>query len=177
MAEFNQMQEIKRLFFSMRNGIIADTIRKAGYNYKIIFGLNIPQLREIAERTGKNKELALMLRQNVTTRESLLIAPMIYPLENLTAEEAEHWAEDCQTTEVADILCHALLRHYSDADSLAKKLVSKDSEISQYAGLRLMLNINAKIDDTIVAFCKNKQSQPGMLRFIANQLLENFSSL
>lgn len=173
MAEFNQMQEVKRHFFALRNGIIADTIRKAGYNYKIVFGLNIPQLREIAATIGKNEELALTLRQNVTTRESLLIAPMIFPAENLTTEEAEQWAAECQTTEVADVLCHALLRHLSDAESLAKKLLTSDSEISQYTGLRLLLNIHSPIDEKISEFCKNMASKPGILRFVANQLLED----
>ena len=44
MAEFNQTQEIKRRFFAMRNGIVADTIRKAGLQDKMIFGLNLPQI-------------------------------------------------------------------------------------------------------------------------------------
>ena len=30
MPEYNRMQIIKRRFFAMRNGIIADTLRKAG---------------------------------------------------------------------------------------------------------------------------------------------------
>ena len=48
MSEFNQIQLIKRRFFAMRNGIVADTIRKAGFDYRMIFGLNLPQLKDIA---------------------------------------------------------------------------------------------------------------------------------
>ena len=35
----NEMQIVKRHFFAMRNGIIADTLRRAGSPYHIIFGL------------------------------------------------------------------------------------------------------------------------------------------
>ena len=40
----------------MRNGIVADTLRKAGSPYRIIFGLNLPQISEIARVTGCNHE-------------------------------------------------------------------------------------------------------------------------
>ena len=46
--QYNQMQIIKRRFFAMRNGIIADTLRKAGLDYRMIFGLNLPQITDIA---------------------------------------------------------------------------------------------------------------------------------
>ena len=39
-----QIRQIKSDFFSLRNGEIADTLRKAGSPYKIIFGLQMPQL-------------------------------------------------------------------------------------------------------------------------------------
>ena len=44
-----QIRQIKSDFFSLRNGEIADTLRKAGSPYKIIFGLQMPQLEQIAK--------------------------------------------------------------------------------------------------------------------------------
>ena len=58
MAEYNRMQIIKRRFFAMRNGIIADTLRKAGLDYRMIFGLNLPQVVEIAGEQPHEPALA-----------------------------------------------------------------------------------------------------------------------
>ena len=88
MTQFNDMQSVKRQFFAYRNGIIADTMRKAGSPFKIIFGLNIPQIKQIASEIGKNKALAAKLWNNTTTRESMLLAPMIYPADELDIAEA-----------------------------------------------------------------------------------------
>ena len=38
------LKEIKHQFMAFRNGIVADALRKAGYDYKVIFGLQLPQL-------------------------------------------------------------------------------------------------------------------------------------
>ena len=42
------LQQIKSRFMAMRNGIVADALRKGGMPHKVIFGLNVPQLSEIA---------------------------------------------------------------------------------------------------------------------------------
>jgi len=81
MAEFNPMQQIKHQFYAMRNGAIADNMRRQGAPYRIIFGVNLPQLNEIARNTAKSAEMAEALWNNTSTRESMLLAPMIYPHE------------------------------------------------------------------------------------------------
>ncbi len=83
MPEYNRMQIIKRRFFAMRNGIIADTLRKAGLEYKIIFGLNLPQITEIAAEQPHEADLAEELWADRRTRESLMLAPMLYPAAEL----------------------------------------------------------------------------------------------
>ena len=88
MSEFNKMQTVKRRMFAMRNGIIADSLRKAGSPFRMIFGLNLPQLDEIAADTGKDEELALMLFADRNNRESSLLAPMIMPEQCMTPELA-----------------------------------------------------------------------------------------
>lgn len=49
---FNKMQLLKRRFFAMRNGAVADSLRRQGADYRIIFGLNLPQLVDIAREFG-----------------------------------------------------------------------------------------------------------------------------
>lgn len=172
MTTFNEMQQVKRQFFALRNGIIADTIRKAGLGYNIIFGLNIPQLKQIAESIGKNKFLAESLRDNVTTRESLLLAPMIYPAEELTLEDAYEWASDCRTYEVADILCHSLLRHHDQAHDLCHKLTTDTNTMARYAGLRLFLCLNLPLTDSVRSVCETEIHKNSPLKGIAFQVLD-----
>lgn len=140
-TSFNRMQELKRRFFAMRNGAVADSLRRQGAPYRIIFGLNLPQLVEIARDFGPDAELANSLRENLTTRESLLIAPMLYPVENLTAEKALKWLTESPTTEVVDVVCLKLVRHMPGAPALVELLACSAEPLHRYAALRLGANL------------------------------------
>ncbi len=137
---FNEMQLIKRRMFAMRNGALADSLRRSGVPYRIIFGVNLPQLVEIANENPKNVKLAEKLWANSSTRESLLLAPMLYPVEQMDMTTAHRWATSVASPEVADVLCHRLLRHLSFADELADDLVESEVELVRYCGLRLLMN-------------------------------------
>lgn len=141
MTQFNPIQEIKRRFFAMRNGIVADTIRKGGLPYKMVFGLNLPQIAEIAADITPSRELAEEFWADTRTRESLLLAPMIYPRDELSRERAAGMLREAPTTEAADILCHRLLRHQPYAMDIAVEAVTSPLELEAYAGFRLMFNL------------------------------------
>lgn len=136
---YNPMQIVKRRFFTFRNGVIADVLRRAGSPYKVIFGLNLPQIVEIAGETGPSRELAEALWENNTTRESALLAPMIMPRDSFTEDDARRWVDTVPDHEAADILCHRLLRHMPYACTLAYKLVEEEG-MALYTGIRLAVN-------------------------------------
>lgn len=159
MTTFNEMQTVKRQFFALRNGIVADTYRKAGSNFRIIFGLNLPQIVEIAEQTPHSAALADSLWHNTTTRESMLLAPMIYPREEFTQELARQWVAEVPSVEVADILCHRLLRHMPYAAGLAASLADSDSEMERYTGLRLMFNLVAQKPQEALAYARREAAR------------------
>lgn len=154
---FNMIQAVKRRFFAMRNGALAEQMKSGGADYKINFGLLLAQVADIAgqvhagtldERPEKlaaedMAELARSLRDNTTTRESMLIAPMLFPLELLGREEARQWLLSCHTAEVADTLCHKLLRHHAEASEIAADALAAENttDIQRYAALRLLLNL------------------------------------
>lgn len=140
-TEFNDMQRAKRCMFSMRNGVVADALRKGGSPFQIIFGVNLPQLVEIAAELPHTAQLATELWHNTTTRESMLIAPMLMPREQMTIELARVWIEDIPCAEVADIFCHRLLRHLSYAPQLAQELLGSETDMKRYTGLRLWFNL------------------------------------
>lgn len=161
LPEFNAMQRVKRRFFAMRNGDLAQQMAERGARYRINFGLNLPQVNEIARDFlpgGKEHmavdggqpplpedfdmaDFARRLRDNTTTRESMLIAPMLFPVGELTEDEALEWVRSVPTPEVADVLCLKLLRNHPSALVLVERLLSDESSLARYAALRLSLNL------------------------------------
>jgi 3-methyladenine DNA glycosylase AlkD len=176
--KFNQMQQIKREFFAYRNGIIADTLRKNGANYRIIFGLNLPQLVEIANRNGKDRELAQKLWENTSTRESLLLAPMIFPAEDMDKATALKWISEVYSAEVGDILCHRLLRHLPFAFELATEIADNEKDLERYCSLRLLFNLLPKhIKEAEAIATKEAQRNNDVTKHLAQQLIEEIEFL
>lgn len=151
LPDFNMMQRVKRRFFAMRNGAVADKMARLGAAYRINFGLNLPQIGEIARDFmpgGAEYEavdmaaFARRLRDNSSTRESMLIAPMLFPVDGLTEDEAVEWGKTVQTAEVADVLCMKLLRNHPQGLEIARQLIAReDIPLAAYCGLRLLLNL------------------------------------
>ena len=87
------------------------------------------------------KELAEQLWADSNSRESMLLAPMLYPVDQLTPQRAAAMAREVRWSEDADILCHRLLRHTPFVVDLASDLVSDTNRLTRYTGLRLLLNL------------------------------------
>lgn len=117
------LQEIKKEFFTYRNGAVADTLRKAGMPYAVIFGLNVPQLGDIARRVADKSEerdaLGRQLWADTKVRESRLLACWVLDPVKLSQEEAAEMMAAVQTREEADILAFRLLRRLPYAEELA----------------------------------------------------------
>ncbi len=157
------MQTVKRRFFAMRNGVIADVLRRGGSPFRIIFGLNLPQIVEIGNDMGRNRELAEQLWANATTRESMLLAPMLVEPETFTYADAEHWIAGIPAAEVADILCHRLLRHCAYAPQLADSLVQSATPMDRYVAVRLMFNLVAAHPQQALDIARRAQAHPSSL--------------
>lgn len=131
------IRDIKSRFFALRNGVVADRLRSCGSPYKIIFGLLIPQVENIAASLTPSTEIADALWDNRSTRESRLLATMVHPLEAMTTEKALRWGQEADTIELADVLCFRLLRNLDNAEDLAYSLL----ESRKYMSLRLLMNL------------------------------------
>lgn len=135
------IKEIKRQFYTFRNGMLADRLRSAGDPHKFIFGLNLPQIVEIANTLNHNAIIAQELWNNRTTRESQLLAPMIFPIDEYSETFAESWIASITTTEVADILCHKLLRYTPFAQNICDRYLESADDMKRYTALRLAFNL------------------------------------
>lgn len=145
MTQFNDMQLVKRRFFAMRNGILSDTYRRAGSPYKIIFGLNLPQIREIAAEFGFNEELSAKLWADSRCRESVILAPLLADPARLTRERALAMIDTAVSAEAIDMLCIGLLKKWGGAPEIVRELSEApepDSSLRHYAAMRLAMNLS-----------------------------------
>lgn len=117
MQEVN-LQDIKKSFFAFRNGVIADTLRKAGMPYKVIFGLQIPQIAEIACGFQPSMTLADALWADSEVRESRLLAAYLFPVGETSQEKALELLRSVRTPEESDMLSFRLLKRLPFAASL-----------------------------------------------------------
>ena len=178
MTQFNEMQTVKRRFFAMRNGAVADNMRRHGANYRIIFGLNLPQIVEIANETPANATLAETLWKNQSTRESMLIAPMIYPRDEFGFDVACRWVSEVPTAEVGDVLCHRLLRHKDYALQLAIAMVKSSKVMERYVALRLMFNLlPVHIDEVATIATDELEKGESLTALLCRQLLDEVAFL
>lgn len=172
-TEFNRMQRLKRSLYAMRNGVVADSLRKAGCPHRIVFGLNLPQLNEIASQYGPDEALAEELWKDTALRESALLAPMLYPLDKLTFDHAWRLAVGTMWHEDADILCFKLLRHAPFASELAEKLAACDqSRMCRYTGLRLYFSLVSREPRKALAAAQAELQRPDALTALASMLAE-----
>lgn len=120
------LKEIKHQFMAFRNGIVADALRKAGYNYNVIFGLQLPQLAEIARTQTPSLQLAGTLWEDDGVRESRLLACYLFPAEEVDKQLALSLASSVKTQEEGDILTFRLLRRLPFATELKTSLKERD---------------------------------------------------
>lgn len=137
------MSPIRKEFFALRNGMIADTLRKGGLEQKYIFGLQLPQIKGIAERFRPSSDedaasLARTLWSDKNCRESRLLACHLMPPPLMPEGEAMEWAEDVATREEADILAFRLLRYHPDAKQIAADLNETDNALKKYTSAAIM---------------------------------------
>lgn len=126
------LQPIKKDFFVFRNGIVADTLRKAGMPHKVIFGLQIPQIAAIAKDLTPSSELAETLWNDREVRESRILATYLFPVDEMTPGKASVLLGSVRTPEESDMLAFRLLKRLPFASEILKE-AEKDPGIPEYA--------------------------------------------
>ncbi len=141
------IREIRKEFYALRNGMIADTLRKGGLEQKYIFGLQLPQIKATSEKfrpesKEEASEMARSLWGDRSCREARLLACHLMPPESMTDEEAMEWSDDVATREEADILAFRLLRYYKNAREIANTLATSDNPLKKYTATAIERFIN-----------------------------------
>lgn len=131
----------RQQFFAYRNGILADRLRTGGDPHTSIMGCQLTDVLTIARQLPASAELARAFWADPKSRECRMIAPALFPPALMGLDEAREWIGGVESLEIADILCHRLLRHISHAQELLNLLPSTERPLSRYALFRLMLNL------------------------------------
>ncbi len=127
--------------FAYRNGIVADALRASGDVHAYVLGCQLTDLVAIARQHEPGKELARALWADTKHRECRMIAPMLMPAGEMSQAEALEWATAVENEEIADVLCHRLLRQLPFASELVGSLLAGSGALERYTGYRLQLNL------------------------------------
>lgn len=184
----NQTQEklkaIKRSFFLRMDGTASRSMREKGLDYKINWGVSIPDLRQMAAQYGKDYALAIALwKENI--RECKILATMIMPPEEMLPEIVELWMEQTPSQEIAEMAAFNLYQHLDYAPVMAFQWIAGDNEMEQICGYNLLSRLFMKgqepnergiqefLDQALTAL----QSPSVSIRHAAMNSVQRFASL
>lgn len=135
-----QITEIKKQFRLYMNGVVSQSMREKGLDYKVNFGIELPRLREIAAKFEKNHEVAQALwKENI--RECKILAGLLQPVETFYPEIADIWVEDMHYPEIAELTCMNLFQYLPDASEMAFRWMADEGEYFQFCGYMLMARL------------------------------------
>ena len=137
------VRQIKAQLRLFMNGVLSQSLREKGLQYRLIFGVELPRLQEIAANYEPNHELAQALWKE-DIRECKILAAYLQPTDTFDSELADFWMESIHNTELADYVCMALFRRLPYASQKAFQWMASETRIEVYTGFRLMTHLIAQ---------------------------------
>lgn len=174
-----KLREIKRSFRLEMNGTASQSMREKGLDYKLNWGVNLPQLKQQAANIGKDYELAIALWKE-DIRECKILATLIMPAEKMPEEVAEIWMEQTRSQEMAEMQAFNLYQYCPFGAKLAYQWIATDNDLRQICGYGILSRIfmrgqepnergiNEFIDQSVTAL---KDGSAGVRHAAMNALL------
>ena len=138
-----KLKEIKQSFRLLMNGVASHSMRQKGVEYKINWGVPVPELQQMAAEYGKDYDLAIELWKE-DIRECQVLATLIMPAERMDNDLVDVWMERVWTQEMAELLAFHLLQHLRFAPSLAFQWIASDKDMYQLCGYQLLARLFAQ---------------------------------
>ena len=136
-STINDIKSELRLYM---NGPLAQILRERGLKYHLIFGVELPRLKEIASKYEKDHDLAQALWKE-DIRECRILAGYLQPAVTFLPEIADIWLEAMHDTEIIDYTCMNLFRRLPYAKDKAFQWMASEAVLTQYTGFRLMAHL------------------------------------
>jgi hypothetical protein len=138
-----KLKEIKQSFRLLMNGEATRSMREKGIDYHLNWGVNILDLRKMAEEYGKDYHLAIELwKENI--RECKILATMIMPPEEMPIEIVDLWMEQTPSLEVAEQAAFNLYQYLDDASVIAFQWIASDNDLKQVCGFHILSRLFMK---------------------------------
>ena len=132
-----KLKQIKQGFRLLMNGVTSQSMREKGLDYKINWGVPIPDLLIIADEYGKDYDLSVELwKENI--RECKILATMMMPPERMFPELADLWMEQTPSQEIAEMAAFYLYQYLPFAPVMAFEWIASDRPLYQICGFQIL---------------------------------------
>lgn len=142
----DQLREVKKRLRLSMNGVVSQSMRDKGLNYRIIFGVELPRIKYVASFFYPEHKLAQALWKE-DIRECKIMATLLQPQESFYPEIAEIWVEDIKYLEIAENLVMHLLQYMDYAPQLAFQWLAREEEFFQVCAYLLITRLLSKKGD------------------------------
>lgn len=178
------IREIKGKLRLFMNGVLSQSLREKGLKYRLIFGVELPRLKEIAAGYEQSHNLAQALWKE-DIRECKILAAYLQPTDSFAPELADFWMESISNTELADYVCMALFRRLPYASQKAFQWIASENRMEAYTGFRLMSHLFTLLGADMNERSRNEfldqaqtalQSNDLLIKQAAQSALDRYSS-
>ena len=136
----DRLRHIKLSLRGVMNGVTSASMRQKGLNYKLIFGVELPRLKEMADTLPHTYELAAALWKE-DIRECRLLAAMLMPVERFDTELAQVWVEQMRFAEEAECTAMHLLCRVPGISQKAFEWIASAEAIPQVCGYMVLARL------------------------------------
>ncbi|MBC8593638.1 DNA alkylation repair protein [Oscillospiraceae bacterium N12] len=141
-----QLKDIKTQLRLSMNGVVSQSMREKGINYKLNFGVELPRIKSIAASFEKNHDLAQALWKE-DIRECKILAGLLQPIETFYPEIADIWVENMPTMEIAELTCMNLFQNLPYAPAKSFQWIAAEEEYAQICGYLTIARLLVKKGD------------------------------
>ena len=125
------------------NGMVSQSMREKGMEYKLNFGIEYPRIKEIAAGYEPDHELAQALwKENI--RECKILAGLLQPEDTFYPEIADIWIEGMDYPELAEYTVMNLFQRLPYASEVVFRWMADEREMFQLCGFLLMARLLMK---------------------------------
>ena len=137
------IKDIKSNFRLFMNGMVSQSMREKGMEYKLNFGIEYPRIKEIAAGYEPDHELAQALwKENI--RECKILAGLLQPADTFYQEIADIWIEGMDYPELAEYTVMNLFQRLPYASEVVFRWMADEREMFQLCGFLLMARLLMK---------------------------------
>lgn len=137
------IKDIKSKFRLFMNGMVSQSMREKGMEYKLNFGIEYPRIKEIAAGYEPDHELAQALwKENI--RECKILAGLLQPVDTFYPEIADIWIEGMDYPELAEYTVMNLFQRLPYASEVVFRWMADEREMFQLCGFLLMARLLMK---------------------------------